>query len=75
MQGKILSYAEEKLDLLSKEYGRDKVDEVNEKMKPLWKNLVIKLNEHIADEDLPGAKKTLDEYFELTRSEIIKTFN
>jgi len=44
-------------------------------MKPLWNNLLIKLNEHIADEDLVGAKKTLDEYFKLARREIIKTFN
>ncbi len=75
MHGKILSYAEEKMNHLSWEYGKAKIEEVNEKIKPLWKNLVVKLNEHIADEDLPGAKKTLDEYFELTRREIIKTFN
>jgi hypothetical protein len=75
MHCKILSYAEEKLDLLSKEYSNDKVDEVTKKMNPLWNNLLIKLNEHIADEDLVGAKKTLDEYFKLARREIIKTFN
>ena len=63
------------MNRLSWENGKDKVDAVNEKMKPLWKNIVVKLNEHIASEDLPGAKKTLDEYFELTRKEIIKTFN
>lgn len=72
---KFLSCAEEKLDLLSKEYGKDKVDEVRKKMKPLWKNLLIKLKEHIVGQDLPGAKKTLDEYFKLMRKEIIKTFN
>jgi hypothetical protein len=75
MQKEVLSYAEEKRNRLSWEYGEAKVDEVDEKMKPLWENLSIKLREHIAERDLLGAKKTVDEYFKLMRKEIIKTFN
>jgi hypothetical protein len=75
MQIEVLYYAEEKRNRLSRKYGEAKVDEVDEKMKPLWENLSIKLREHIAKGDLLGAKKTLDEYFKLMRKEIIKTFN
>jgi len=75
MQIEMLSYAEEKRNRLSWEYGEAKVDEVDQKMKPLWENLSIKLQEHIAEGNLFGAKKTLDEYFKLMRKEIIKTFN
>jgi len=75
MQIEVLSYAEEKRNRLSWEYGEAKVDEVDEKMKPLWENLSIKLREHIAERDLLGAKKTLNEYFRSMRKEIIKTFN
>jgi hypothetical protein len=75
MQIEVISYAEEKRNRLSWKYGEAKVDEVDEKMKPLWENLSIKLREHIAEGDLLGAKKTLNEYFKLMRKEIIKTFN
>jgi hypothetical protein len=75
MQIEVILYAEEKRNRLSWEYGEAKVDEVDEKMKPLWENLSIKLREHIADRDLLGAKRTLDEYFKLMTKEIIKTFN
>lgn len=75
MQIEVLYYAEEKRNRLSWKYGEAKVDEVDEKMKPLWKNLGVKLQEHVAEEDFPGAKKTLDEYFKLMRKEILKTFN
>ena len=75
MQIEVLSYAEEKRNRLSWEYGEAKVDEVDGKMKPLWENLSIKLREHIAERDLLGTKKTVDEYFKLVRKEIIKTFN
>ena len=71
----VLSYAEGKRKRLSWEYDEAKVDEVDEKMKPLWENLSIKLREHIAERDLLGTKKTVDEYFKLVRKEIIKTFN
>jgi hypothetical protein len=75
MHIEVLSYAEEKRNPLSWEYGEAKVDEVDEKIKRLWENLSIKLREHIAERDLLGAKKTVDKYFELMRKEIIKTFN
>jgi hypothetical protein len=75
MHIEVFSYAEEKRNRLSWEYGEAKVDEVDEKMKWLWENLSIKLREHIAERDLLGAKKTVDEYFKLMRKEIIKTFN
>jgi hypothetical protein len=75
MHIEVLSYAEGKRNRLSWEYDEAKVDDVDEKMKPLWENLSIKLREHIAERDLLGTKKTVDEYFKLVRKEIIKTFN
>jgi hypothetical protein len=41
MHIEVLSYAEEKRNRLSWEYGEAKVDEVDEKMKPLWENLSL----------------------------------
>jgi len=75
MEDKILSYVKEKRDLLSKEYGEAKVDEVEEKLKPRRQSLLIGIRVHIAKKDLKDAKKTVDEFFELMRKEIVRSFN